>query len=407
MKLKSDFPIFKSWSDRYDKPLTYLDNAATTQKPLQVIEKLNDFYMWENANVHRGLYELSQLATDSYENAREIVKKFIGAQSSKEIIFTRGTTESINQIAWMMSSEIKKDDEIIISEMEHHSNIVPWQQLAKRTGAKLRYIPVNKQGDLDLSAFEQMLSPQVKIVGLTHVSNVLGTINPIKRISQMVRSYSAYLIIDGAQAVPHFPVDVSELDIDFYVFSGHKMLAPTGIGVMYGRKEILENLTPAQYGGEMISQVNQYESTWADLPHKFEAGTPPIAQAVALGEAIRYIQSLGWQDILSDQSQLTEYTIKNLSLIDGLTIYGPKDTRKRIGTISFNLDTVHAHDLTTALDLEGIAIRAGHHCAQPLMRHLNVPATARMSLYIYNDLSDIDHLVESISNTKEFFDGFI
>lgn len=402
-KVKADFPIFSHWEKENGHALIYLDNAATTQKPVQVIDRLNEYYRSENANVHRGMYQLSQTATEAYEQARQRVQQFIGAKSPKEIVFTRGTTDALNQLAYMLTGEVDADSEILISEMEHHSNIIPWQQLAKRTGAKLRYIELTADGLLDLTHLKSLLSSRTKIVSLTHVSNVLGTINPIKEIGQWVHEQGAYFIVDGAQAVPHFAVDVQDLDVDFYALSGHKMYGPTGIGVLYGKQKLLEQLPPSQFGGEMIRRVDDFDSTWADLPQKFEAGTPPIAEAIGLSEAINFMDFYGLSEITKQQELLTDYALEKLRAIDGLTIYGPLDAKKRVGTLSFNLDTIHAHDLTTALDTLGIAIRAGHHCAQPLMRTLGVVATARMSLAIYNTPQEIDQFADAIMQIKEFF----
>lgn len=404
-EIKRDFPIFDRWQKDHGEPLIYLDNAATTQKPQAVITAMTDFYESANANVHRGMYHLSQVATDLYEQARERVRSFIGARSAKEIIFTRGTTDGINQIAQMLTERVTEGSDIIISAMEHHSNIIPWQQLAQKKKAHLKYVEITDEGLLDLDHFEKMLSPKTAIVSLTHVSNALGTINPVKKIAEMVRQTNALFIVDGAQAVPHFPVDVTQIDADFYVFSGHKILGPTGIGVIYGKEKYLEQLSPADFGGEMISRVDDYDSSWADLPHKFEAGTPPIAEAIGLGHALDYLRAIGWEQILCHHKQLLSYTLQNLQMIDGLTLYGP-EMNQRIGNFSFTLAGVHPHDLATALDINGVAIRSGHHCAQPLMRRLKVPATARISLYLYNTQEDIDRCMEAIIQTKEFFDDF-
>lgn len=387
-----------------DEPLVYLDNAATTQKPQQVLEVLADYYQKDNANVHRGVHTLSERATARYEAARQKVADFIQAKSSKEILFTRGTTTSLNWVAQFAKEILQPDQEVIISVQEHHSNIIPWQQACQQTGAKLRYVPL-KDGELDIDSFKSMLSEKTKFVSLAHVSNVLGSVAPIGEIAELVHEVGAYLVVDGAQSVPHMAVNVQELDVDFYAFSGHKMLGPTGIGVLYGKEELLNLMSPVEFGGEMIDFVYEQSATWKELPWKFEAGTPNIAGAIGLGAAVDYLTEIGMDAIQAHEAELVDYVFPKLQAIPGLTIYGSQDLSKRTGVIAFNLDDLHPHDVATALDYEGVAVRAGHHCAQPLLRYLQVPATVRASFYIYNTKADCDKLVEAIIKTKEFFNG--
>ncbi|EJA1901818.1 cysteine desulfurase [Staphylococcus pseudintermedius] len=396
-----DFPILEQQVN--GKRLAYLDSTATSQKPKQVIDALSDYYERYNSNVHRGVHTLGSLATDGYEGARETVRRFIHAKYFEEIIFTRGTTAAINMIAHSYGdANVGEGDEIVVTQMEHHANLVPWQQLAKRQGATLKFIPMAEDGTITLEAVRETVSERTKIVAIAHVSNVLGTINDIKAIAEIAHEHGAIISVDGAQSVPHMKVDVQDLNVDFYSFSGHKMLGPTGIGVLYGKREHLNQMEPTEFGGDMIDFVDLYDSTWTDLPTKFEAGTPLIAQAIGLQAAIEYIESIGFDAIHEHEQALTTYAYEQMSQIEGIDIYGPSKD-KRAGIITFNLKDVHPHDVATALDTEGIAVRAGHHCAQPLMKWLNVSSTARASFYIYNTKEDIDQLVEGLKQTKEFF----
>ncbi|WP_449462374.1 cysteine desulfurase [Streptococcus suis] len=401
-RIRKDFSILDQVVN--DEPLVYLDNAATTQKPQQVLDVLADYYQKDNANVHRGVHTLSERATARYEAARQKVADFIQAKSSKEILFTRGTTTSLNWVAQFAKEILQPDQEVIISVQEHHSNIIPWQQACQQTGAKLRYVTL-KDGELDVDSLKSMLSEKTKFVSLAHVSNVLGGVVPIGEIAELVHQVGAYLVVDGAQSVPHMAVNVQELDVDFYAFSGHKMLGPTGIGVLYGKEELLNLMSPVEFGGEMIDFVYEQSATWKELPWKFEAGTPNIAGAIGLGAAIDYLTEIGMDAIQAHEAELVDYVFPKLQAIPGLTIYGSQDLSKRTGVIAFNLDDLHPHDVATALDYEGVAVRAGHHCAQPLIRYLQVPATVRASFYIYNTKADCDKLVEAIIKTKEFFNG--
>ncbi|HEM4050704.1 TPA: cysteine desulfurase [Streptococcus suis] len=401
-RIRKDFSILDQVVN--DEPLVYLDNAATTQKPQQVLDVLADYYQKDNANVHRGVHTLSERATARYEATRQKVADFIQAKSSKEILFTRGTTTSLNWVAQFAKEILQPDQEVIISVQEHHSNIIPWQQACQQTGAKLRYVTL-KDGELDMDHLRSLLSSKTKFVSLAHVSNVLGGVVPIGEIAELVHQVGAYLVVDGAQSVPHMAVNVQELDVDFYAFSGHKMLGPTGIGVLYGKEELLNRMSPVEFGGEMIDFVYEQSATWKELPWKFEAGTPNIAGAIGLGAAIDYLTEIGMDAIQAHEAELVDYVFPKLQAIPGLTIYGSQDLSKRTGVIAFNLDDLHPHDVATALDYEGVAVRAGHHCAQPLLRYLQVPATVRASFYIYNTKADCDKLVEAIIKTKEFFNG--
>ncbi|MFM0789615.1 cysteine desulfurase [Streptococcus suis] len=401
-RIRKDFSILDQVVN--DEPLVYLDNAATTQKPQQVLDVLADYYQKDNANVHRGVHTLSERATARYEAARQKVADFIQAKSSKEILFTRGTTTGLNWVAQFAKEILQPDQEVIISVQEHHSNIIPWQQACQQTGAKLRYVTL-KDGELDMDHLRSLLSSKTKFVSLAHVSNVLGSVAPIGEIAELVHQVGAYLVVDGAQSVPHMAVNVQELDVDFYAFSGHKMLGPTGIGVLYGKEELLNRMSPVEFGGEMIDFVYEQSATWKELPWKFEAGTPNIAGAIGLGAAIDYLTEIGMDAIQAHEAELVDYIFPKLQAIPGLTIYGSQDLSKRTGVIAFNLDDLHPHDVATALDYEGVAVRAGHHCAQPLLRYLQVPATVRASFYIYNTKADCDKLVEALIKTKEFFNG--
>lgn len=404
-KVKQDFLIFNQKIN--DETLVYLDNAATSQIPKFVEEKVRDFNEKERANVHRGVHTLGLRATNQYESSRQKVANFIGANNDEEVIFTSGCTDSLNLVAASFGEQnIQAGDEILISIMEHHSNLLPWQQLAQRKQAKLNFVEINSDGLLDIENLKSKINSKTKIVALTHVSNVLGTINPIKELTDLAHEKGAIVVVDGAQAVGHFPIDVAELNVDFYAFSGHKMFAPTGIGVLYGKKDLLDKMTPYRLGGEMIANVTREGAIWADLPYKFEAGTPNIAGAIGLGAAIDYLQSLDFELIQKHEQELTSYALEKLKNVSGLTIYGPQKSNGRIGVISFNLKNIHPHDLATALDLDGIEVRAGHHCAQPLMASLDTESTVRASLSIYNTKDDIDKLVSSLREAKEFFSEF-
>lgn len=404
-KIKQDFPIFNQKIN--DETLVYLDNAATSQIPKFVEEKVRDFNEKERANVHRGVHALGLRATNQYESSRQKVANFIGANNAKEVIFTSGCTDSLNLVAASFGEQnIQAGDETLVSIMEHHSNLLPWQQLAKRKQAKLNFIEINSDGLLDIENLKSKINSKTKIVALTHVSNVLGTINPIKELTDLAHEKGAIVVVDGAQAVGHFPIDVAELNVDFYAFSGHKMFAPTGIGVLYGKKDLLDKMPPYRLGGEMIANVTREGATWAEVPYKFEAGTPNIAGAIGLGAAIDYLQSLNFELIQKHEQELTSYALAKLKNVSGLTIYGPQKSNGRIGVISFNLKNIHPHDLATALDLDGIEVRAGHHCAQPLMASLDTESTVRASLSIYNTKDDIDKLVSSLHEAKEFFSEF-
>ena len=398
--IKKDFPVLNQIVN--DEPLVYLDNAATTQKPLKVLAAIKDYYENDNANIHRGVHTLAERATEKYEAAREKVRQFINAKSTKEVLFTRGTTTSINWVAQFAGQILKTGDEIVISIMEHHSNIVPWQEVAKKTGAILKFVYL-KDGQLDMDDLRKKITNQTKFVSIAHVSNVLGTINPVEEITKIAHEHGAYMAVDGAQSTPHMAIDLQKMDVDFFAFSGHKMMGPTGIGVLYGKEELLNHFEPVEFGGEMIDFVYESHSTWTELPWKFEAGTPNIAGAIALGAAIDYIQELGIDQIHQHEIELIDYLMPKLQEIEGLKIYGPKDNVKRGGLIAFNIEGLHPHDVATALDMEGVAVRAGHHCAQPLLNYLETPATARASFYLYNTKADCDKLVEALKKTKEFF----
>jgi cysteine desulfurase/selenocysteine lyase len=400
--IRQQFPILNQEVNGH--PLVYLDSAATSQKPIQVIEAVEQYYRKYNSNVHRGVHTLGTLATDQYEGAREKVRRFINASSMEEIVFTRGTTTSINTIAQSFGrANVQEGDEIVITYMEHHSNLIPWQQLAKQTGAVLKYVPLQEDGTISVEDVRETVTPQTKIVAMAYVSNVLGTINPIKEVAKITHENGGYIVVDAAQGAPHVRVDVQELDCDFLALSGHKMCGPTGIGVMYGKKNLLEKMEPVEFGGEMIDFVDLYDSTWKELPWKFEGGTPIIAGAIGLGAAIDFLEEIGMDQITKYEHKLAAYALEKMSEIEGLTIYGPKKSKERAGLVTFNIQDVHPHDVATVLDAEGIAVRAGHHCAQPLMKWLKVSATARASFYLYNTEEDIDRLVEGLAKTKEYF----
>ncbi|WP_414839728.1 cysteine desulfurase [Carnobacterium sp. TMP28] len=401
-EVKKDFPILNQVVN--DEPLIYLDSAATSQKPTAVLTAIETYYKTSNANVHRGVHTLAERATSQYEAARETVRAFIHAKESAEVLFTRGATTSLNWVAKSYGeANVHEGDEIVISYMEHHSNIVPWQQLAKKKKATLKYIELTKDGQLDLTSAKEQITTKTKIVALTHVSNVLGSVNPIAELTQLAHSVGAVIVVDGAQAVPHMTVNVVELGVDFYAFSGHKMLGPTGIGVLYGKRALLEAMEPVEYGGEMIDFVYDQDSTWTELPWKFEAGTPNIAGAIGLAAAIDYLNQLGMKNVHAHETELVTYLLPKLRAIPGLVVYGPTDDSIRTGVVTFNVDDLHPHDLATALDMQGIAVRAGHHCTQPLMRQLGASSTARASVYVYTTKADCDSLVEAILATKEFF----
>lgn len=400
--IRNLFPILDQ--EINGNPLVYLDSAATSQKPVQVIEAIDRYYREINSNVHRGVHTLGTRATDAYEGAREKVRKFINAKSIQEIVFTRGTTTSLNTVARSYGgANLHPGDEIVISLMEHHSNIIPWQQVAKQTGATLKYLPMQEDGTISLDDVRATVTANTKIVSVMQVSNVLGTINPVKEIAKIAHENGAIMVVDGAQSVPHMKIDVQDLDCDFLAFSGHKMCGPTGIGVLYGKKHLLEKMEPVEFGGEMIDFVDLYDSTWKELPWKFEGGTPIIAGAIGLGAAIDFLEEVGLEQILAHEHRLAAYGMEKMSQIEGITIYGPKDPKNRAGVITFNLNDVHPHDVATVLDAEGIAVRAGHHCAQPLMKWLKASATARASFYLYNTEEDIDKLVSGLVKTKEYF----
>lgn len=402
-EIRKQFPILDQKVN--GKQLVYFDSAATSQKPIQVIETLERYYKEYNSNVHRGVHTLGTKATDAYEGAREKVRKFINAKSMEEIIFTRGTTTALNTVAASYGLEnVKEGDEIVISYMEHHSNIIPWQQVAKKTGATLKYLPLQPDGTISLEDVRQTVTPNTKIVSIMQVSNVLGTINPVKEIGAIAHENGAIMIVDGAQSTPHMKVDVQDLNCDFYALSAHKMCGPTGIGVLYGKKELLNNMEPIEFGGEMIDFVDLQESTWKELPWKFEAGTPIIGNAIGLGAAIDFLEEVGLHNIEKHEHELAQYALERLSEVDGVTIYGPKH---RAGLVTFNIEDVHPHDVATVLDVEGIAVRAGHHCAQPLMKWLKASSTARASFYLYNTKEEIDTFVESLIKTKEYFTNVI
>ena len=397
--IREQFPILHQEVNGH--PLVYLDSSATAQKPLSVIQAVDEYYRQHNSNVHRGVHTLGSRATDLYEGAREKVRRFINADTTAEVIFNRGTTTGINTVAQSYARQnLTAGDEIVITPMEHHSNIIPWQQAAKVTGATLKYMPLQEDGTITLEDVRSTITANTKIVAVTHVSNVLGTVNPVKEIAQIAHENGAVILVDGAQGAPHMNVDVKDLDCDFYAFSGHKMCGPTGIGVLYGKKKLLNEMEPVEFGGEMIDFVNLYDSTWKELPWKFEGGTPIIAGAIGLGAAIDFLNEVGMDNILHHEKILADYAMEKMRGIDGLTIYGPES---RAALVTFNLADVHPHDTATVLDAEGIAVRAGHHCAQPLMRWLDVTATARASFYLYNTKEDIDHLVDGLLKTKEYF----
>ena len=392
---KRKFPIFK------ESDLIYLDNASTTHKPLNVIDCVNNVYSEANANVHRAIYNLGDRSTRLYEDSRKKVSQFINANSPKEVIFTSGATESLNLLAYSLSHELNEDDEILITEMEHHSNIVPWQLIAKKTKAKIRSIPLLENGELDLSESDSLFNQKTKIVSVTHMSNVLGTINPLKRLSDLAHKVGAKFIVDGAQGVPHMKVNLKQIDCDFYVFSGHKMLGPTGIGVLWGKYELLNKMEPFLGGGEMIDSVTLEESTWNEVPYKFEAGTPNFVQAIGLGEAINYLEDLDMKSIEDHERELTKFALEELNKVENIKLHGSAENRG--GVISFTLKDIHSLDLAQFLNEDNIAIRVGHHCAQPLLNKLGETSTARISFYLYNDDSDISKLCKTLKKVQSYF----
>ncbi|MBI2647710.1 cysteine desulfurase [Candidatus Woesearchaeota archaeon] len=396
--IRKDFPILER--KVHGKPLVYLDNAATSQKPKQVIDAIDFYYKNYNANIHRSIHQLGEEATAKFEEAHQKVADFINADSYQNIIFTKNTTESLNLLAYSLTSNLKKDDEIVISQMEHHSNFVPWQQLAKQRKLKLKFIKIDVEGKLDEESVKENKTKKTKIVSVTHVSNVLGTVNRIQELAKIAHEKGAIFVVDGAQAVPHMPIDVKKLDVDFYAFSAHKMLGPTGIGVLYGKQELLENMQPFLYGGEMIREVRFDNTSFNDLPWKFEAGTPNIADGICLGVAIDYLNKIGMRQIQQRDKELVDYAIEKLKEIDRVTIYGPKE---RGAVVSFNVYGVHAHDVSQVLDSEGVAIRAGHHCAMPLHSVLGINSTARASFYLYNTEKEVDMFINGIYKVKNIF----
>ncbi len=398
--MRNDFPLLQQTTR--GKPLIYLDNSATSQKPQCVIDALQKYYSLDNANIHRGVYELSERATKEYEDARSLIQQFINAKHAHEIIFVRGATEAINLVAASWGHlKLKAQDEIIISTMEHHSNIVPWQILAEQTGAHLKIIPITDEGEIDLDAYEKLFSSRTKMVAFTHASNALGTITPAKKMIHIAHEHNVPVLLDGAQAFPHMPVDVQNLDCDFYVFSSHKAYGPTGLGVLYGKTELLKEMPPYQSGGDMIESVTFQKTTFNKLPYKFEAGTPHIAGVIGFGAAINYLQKIGMQNIALHEQELLEYATTKLSAIPDLKIIGT--AKNKVGVVSFVLEGIHPHDVGTILDDQGIAVRAGHHCAMPVMERFNVPATVRASFGLYNNVSDIDALVIGLEEVKRLF----
>lgn len=399
-ELKQLFPILQQEINGH--PLVYLDSAASSQKPRQVIEAVKRYYEHDNANVHRGVHTLGTRATEAYEGAREKTARFLNARSSSEIVFTRGTTTAINLVAMSYARSVcKEGDEIVVTPMEHHANLIPWQQAAKATGAALKHLPLREDGTIDMAGAAEVITPRTKIVAISHLSNVLGIVNPVEEIIALAHKHGAKVLIDGAQSAPHLKVDVQKMDCDFFALSAHKMCGPTGIGVLYGKRELLESMEPVEFGGEMIEFVDLYGASWKDAPWRFEAGTPNIAGAAGLAAAIDFLTEIGMENIAEHDRKLAAYAYDRLSEFEGVEVYGPKEHRSSL--VTFNLGDIHPHDVATVLDSEGVAVRAGHHCCQPLMRWLNVSATVRASFYLYNDESDIDRLIASLHRTKEFF----
>lgn len=400
--IREDFPILKT--SPYGKKLIYFDNAATTQKPLQVINAIEDYYKKYNANVYRSPHYLSTLSTEGYENAREYVRRFINAKTSESIVFTRNTTESINFIAYTWGMKyINEGDVIVLTVAEHHSNVLPWQMVAEAKGAKLKYVHLDKNSRLDMNEFYRIMSENVKLVAVQHASNVLGIINPVEEITDVAHKHGAKVIIDGAQSIPNINVDVAKIGCDFYAFSGHKMMGPMGIGVLYIKDDLFDDIPPFLRGGEMIDEVYEDHSTFAPAPLKFEAGTPNVEGAYGLIKAIEYVEKIGLSNIHNHEKEITEYALDKLKEIDYVKLYGPMNVENRTGIISFNIENVHPHDVATILDQDGIAVRSGHHCCQPLMRYFGVPATVRASFYVYNDISEVDALIDGLRNVRKWF----
>ncbi len=401
-RLRADFPLLDQTANGH--ALAYLDNAATSQRPLAVIDAVNQFQLQNNANVHRGLYDLSRRATEAYENARVRVAKFVNAPSHDEVIWVRGTTEAINLVASSWGGQnLKPGDEIVLTVLEHHSNIVPWQMVTERTGAVIRWVDIDEQGRLLLEDYDRLLNERTKLVAVGHASNALGTINPVRTIVEKAHAVGALVLVDGAQAAPHLPVDVQSLGCDFYALSGHKMCGPMGIGALWARRELLDAMPPYQGGGDMIDTVTMECSTWAKVPHKFEAGTPNAAGAVGLAAACDYIDAIGHDALLAWEQELARHAMHTLSRVDGIRLFGPENLEERLAVFSFALEGVHPHDIATVLDAEGIAVRAGHHCAGPLMTRLGVPATARASFYLYNSTEEIDRLAAALKTARDMF----
>jgi cysteine desulfurase/selenocysteine lyase len=404
VKIRKDFPILKR-KVMGGKPLVYLDNAATTQKPLAVINAIHDYYMNYNSNIHRAVHQLAEEATKAYEDTRIKIAKFINARSTDEIIFTRNTTEAINLVAYSWGrANIKKDDKIVITEIEHHSNIVPWQILTQEKGAKLEYIGVGDDGYLKMHEYKKYLdSGKVKLVSVSQMSNVLGTITQINEIIKMAHERGIPVLVDGAQSVPHMPVDVQKMDCEFMAFSAHKMLGPTGVGVLYVKRDLLEKMPPFMGGGDMIKEVHKYETRYNDLPYKFEGGTPNIADVIGFAAAIDYLEKLGMERVREHEIDITKYALDKIAQVKGVTIYGPMNTKDRGGVVSFNIGDIHPHDLATIMNDHGVAIRSGHHCAQVLMERLDVAATSRASFYIYNTKEEVDTFIEALSEARRLF----
>jgi cysteine desulfurase/selenocysteine lyase len=401
-KLREDFPILNRQVN--GKPLIYFDNAATSQKPKSVIEAINSYYTEYNANIHRGIHKLAEEATLAHEQAREKVAKFINTKHTEEIVFTRNATEAMNLVAYTWGrANIGKGDKIVLTIMEHHSNIVPWQLLAQEKGARIEYVRIDEEGLLLQDDVQKLIDETTRLVCVTQASNVLGTVNPVREIGRIAHRYGAMFLVDGAQSVPHMRVDVRDIDCDFFAFSGHKMLGPTGIGVLHGKREYLQDMPPFMGGGEMIREVHTTGASWKDLPYKYEAGTPNIVGAIGLGAAVDYLNKLGMENVHEHEREITDYAIRRMNEVEGVKIYGPRDVTKRVGVLSFNLGDIHAHDLASILDEEGIAIRSGHHCAQPLMEFLNVPAMSRASFYIYNTKEEVDVLTNALEKARKLF----
>ena len=402
--IRKDFPVLNR-RVRDDKKLVYLDNAATTQKPNQVIDAITDYYQNHNSNIHRAVHALAEESTEAFEVTRDKIAKFLNIQNREEIVFVKGTTEAINLISYAWGRDnVQKGDIVVTTEYEHHSNIVPWQLLTQETGAELKYINIDDKGELMLEQLDEYLATgKVKLVAISHVSNVLGTITDIQKVITKCKNANAKILVDGAQAVPHMKVDIANLGCDFYAFSAHKMLGPTGVGILWARKEILENMKPFHGGGDMIREVHKYETTWNDLPYKFEAGTPNVADVISFAAAIDYLAKIGMDNVRNHEIELTKYALEKMSNVKGLTIYGPKDPQKASGVISFNFNDVHPHDVATIIDKNGVAIRSGHHCAQVLMEKLNVAATNRASFYIYTTKQEVDALIDSLEHVTEVF----